>query len=63
MVRNLRGWAMSPRGRRWAAAVAQLTGAGILVAVLWVAVDAVAGWAAIGSVVVGWGLLVSWADS
>ena len=63
MGKNIRGWAMSPRGRRWAAAAAQLTGCGILVAVLWVAVNPVVGWAAVGLVVAGWGLLVSWGDS
>ena len=63
MGKHLRGWAMSPTGRRWAAAVAQLTGVGGLIAVLWERHGWRWGAVAVCSVVVGWGLLVSWADS
>ena len=60
MVRNLRGWAMSPKGMRCLAAVAQLTGVGILIAVLWRWHGRL--WAAVAFAVIafGWGMLVSW---
>lgn len=61
MVRSLRNWAMSPKGLRCLAAVAQLTGFGILVALLW-SWETWAGLAGLAVVVAGWGLLVSWAD-
>ena len=52
---------MSPRARRWAAAVAQLTGVGILIALLW-RWEPWAGLAALAVVVAAWGFLVSWTD-
>ena len=61
MVRSLFGWVRTPAGLRCLAAVAQLTGFGILIAVLW-SWKMVAGLVGLAVVVAGWGLLVSWAD-
>ena len=55
-------WQRLTRNLRTVAAVAQIVGAGVLVGLVWVW-RWQAGLAAVGAVVLAWGLLVAWADS